>query len=62
MARVSPSSGYRKYFCTIGSGVKKLGSNWELEIKGADEPNRATVLLDSEFKLVKVTKNTDGWH
>jgi hypothetical protein len=36
--------------------VKKAGSNWELEIKGGDEPNRATVLLDSEFKIVKVTK------
>jgi hypothetical protein len=71
MARVGPSSGYRKYFCTpkrlefsaqpysynsLGS-VKKVGSNWKLEIKGPDEPNRATVLLDREFKLVKVTKN-----
>jgi len=40
---------------SLGS-VKKAGSNWELEIKGADEPNRATVLLDSEFKIFKVTK------
>jgi len=38
-------------------GVKKVGQNWELEIKGADEPNRATVLLDSNFKLLAVTKN-----
>jgi hypothetical protein len=46
---------------SLGS-VKKVGSNWELEIKGADEPNRATVLLDSEFKLVNVTKNADRGH
>jgi hypothetical protein len=37
--------------------VKKLDSNWELEIKGADEPNRATVLLDGNFKLLTATKN-----
>ena len=36
--------------------VKKVGSNWILEIKGADEPNKAEVVLDSSFKLVKVTK------
>lgn len=41
----------------LGS-VKKVGSNWELEMNGADEPNRATVLLDSNFKLLAVTKNT----
>jgi hypothetical protein len=29
-------------------------------IKGADEPNRAIVLLDREFKVIKVTKNTSG--
>jgi hypothetical protein len=46
---------------SLGS-VKKVGPNWELEIKGADEPNRATVLLDSEFKLVNVTKNPDRGH
>jgi hypothetical protein len=38
-------------------GVKKVGQNWELEIKGADEPNRATVLLDNNFKLLAVTEN-----
>jgi hypothetical protein len=38
--------------------VKKLGTYWELEIKGADNPNRATVLLDGNFKLLKATKNT----
>ncbi len=37
--------------------AKKAGSHWELEIKGADEPNRATVWLDSNFKLIQVTKN-----
>lgn len=37
--------------------VKKLDSNWELEIRGADEPNRATVLLDSNFRLLTATKN-----
>jgi hypothetical protein len=31
---------------------------WELEINGADEPNRATILLDSNFKLLAATKNT----
>jgi hypothetical protein len=39
-------------------GVKKVGDNWELELKGADEPNRATVLLDSKFRIVKIEKNT----
>jgi hypothetical protein len=41
---------------SLGS-VKKVGQNWELEIRGAEEPNRATVLLDSDFKLLAVTKN-----
>jgi hypothetical protein len=36
----------------------KVGSNWELEIKGADDPNRALVLLDRNFKLLKVTRTT----
>lgn len=38
------------------AGVTKVGSTWQVEIKGADEPNRALVVLDSDFKLVKVTK------
>ena len=42
---------------SLGS-VKKVGQNWELEIKGADEPNRATVLLDNNFKLLEVKKNS----
>jgi hypothetical protein len=37
---------------SLGS-VKRAGSNWELEIIGADEPNHGAVLLDSELKLVK---------
>lgn len=37
--------------------AKKVDSNWKLEIKGADEPNSATVLLDGNFKLLEVTKN-----
>ena len=37
--------------------VKKAGSDWVLEMNGADEPNRATVVLDKEFKLVKAAKN-----
>jgi hypothetical protein len=41
---------------SLGS-VMKVGQNWELEIKGADGPNRATVLLDSNFKLLAVAKN-----
>ena len=34
------------------------GIELELEISGADEPHRATVLLDSSFKLLAATKNT----
>jgi hypothetical protein len=45
------------YFYNSLGSVKKAGQNWELEIKGADEPNRATVLLDNDFKLLAVTKN-----
>jgi hypothetical protein len=41
---------------SLGS-VRKVGQNWELEIRDADEPNRATILLDSHFKLLAVTKN-----
>ena len=31
------------YFYNSLGSVKKVGQNWKLEIKGADEPNRATV-------------------
>jgi hypothetical protein len=34
----------------------KVGSNWAVEIKGADDPNRALVVLDPNFKLLRVTK------
>ena len=44
------------FYSSLGS-VKKVGQNWELEIKGADEPNRATVLLHSNFKLLAVAKS-----
>jgi len=37
--------------------AKKVASNWKLEIKGADEPNIATVLLDGNFRLLAVAKN-----
>ena len=46
------------YFYNSLGSVKKVGRNWEVEIKGADEPNRATVLLDNNFKLLAVTKNS----
>lgn len=36
---------------SLGS-VKKVGANWELENNGADELKRATVPLDSHFKLL----------
>jgi len=38
------------------TSVKKVGSQWEVEIKGADAPNRAVLILDGAFKLVSVTK------
>jgi len=46
----------RPYMYDSLTGVSKVGSSWRLEIKGADEPNRAIVLLDSDFKLLNVTK------
>jgi hypothetical protein len=39
------------------AGVTKVGSTWQVEIKGADQPNRAFVVLDRAFNLVKVTTN-----
>lgn len=35
-------------------GVKKVGSNWELQIQGTDA--RALIVLDNNFKVVRVTK------
>lgn len=46
----------RPYTYDSLNSVKKVGSNWEVAIKGADEPNCATVLLDSNFKMLAVTK------
>ncbi len=37
--------------------ARKVGSNWILRLKGADEPNEAEAVLDSDFKLVKVTRH-----
>ena len=37
--------------------VKKVGAVWEVVLKGADEPNRATVLLDKSFNVISATKN-----
>jgi hypothetical protein len=45
------------FSCNSLGSVKKADANWELEIKGADEPNHATILLDSHFNLLAVTKN-----
>jgi len=45
------------YFYNSLGAVKKMGQNWELEIKDADQPNRATVLLDNNFKLLAVTRD-----
>jgi len=46
----------RAYFYDSLASVAKVGSTWQVEIKGADEPNRALVVLDSNFKLLKVTR------
>ena len=47
----------RPYFYNPLVSAKKVGGQWKLEIRGADEPNRATLLLDNNFKLLEVTKN-----
>jgi hypothetical protein len=36
--------------------VKKVGSTWKVVIKGADEPNRAMVILDENFTFVKIAR------
>ena len=46
----------RAYNYNSLASVKKIGSTWQVEIKGADEPNRALAVLDSNFRLVKVTR------
>ena len=47
----------RPYFYDSLASVNKVGSNWVLEIKGADEPNRAQAVLDSDFNLLKVARH-----
>jgi hypothetical protein len=37
--------------------VTKVGAIWQLNVKGADPPNRAIVYLDSGFRLMKVIKD-----
>jgi hypothetical protein len=44
------------YFYDSLEGVTKVDSTWQVEIKGADEPNRALVVLDSNFRLLRVEK------
>jgi hypothetical protein len=46
----------RPYTYDSRTSAKKVDSYWELEIKGADEPNSATVLLDSNFRPLAVTR------
>jgi hypothetical protein len=46
------------YFYNSLGSVKRVGQNWELQIKGADEPHRATILLGSNFKLLAVTRSS----
>jgi hypothetical protein len=46
----------RPYFYDPLVKATKVDSTWQIEIKGADKPNRAVVLLDRNFKLLKVTR------
>jgi len=46
----------RMYLYNPLVSATKIGSTWRLVLKGADEPNRAEVILDSKFKLLKVTR------
>ena len=46
----------RPYFYKSLVSVKKVHSGWEVVIRGADEPKRALVVLDPDFKLVKVMR------
>jgi hypothetical protein len=46
----------RPYFYNSLVSAKKAEFTWEVVIKGADEPNRALVILDQNFKLVKITR------
>jgi hypothetical protein len=46
----------RPYMYNPLVSAKKVGATWQVEIKGADEPNRALVTLDEHFKLLTVTR------
>lgn len=46
----------RPYFYNSLVSATKADSGWQLEIKGADEPNRAVILSDRNFILLKVTR------
>lgn len=46
----------RPYFYKSLVSVKKVDSGWEVVIRGADEPKRALIVLDQDFKLVTVTR------
>lgn len=48
----------RPYSYNSLEGVHKINSGWQVEIRGADPPNRAWVLLDSDFHLLKVTRTS----
>jgi len=50
--------GARPYAHDSLISAKKIDSNWEPEIKGSDETNSATVLLDSNFRLLAVTRSS----
>jgi hypothetical protein len=46
----------RPYFYNPLVMAAKVNPNWELEIQGADPPKRAIILLDRNFKLLRVTR------
>jgi hypothetical protein len=46
----------RPYMYNPLVSAKKVGATWQVEIKGADEPNRALVTLDEHFKLLRITR------
>ena len=47
----------RPYSYPSITSVRKIDKEWHLEIKGADPPNRAVVILDGGFKLLNVLKD-----
>jgi hypothetical protein len=40
--------------------VERSGATWRLKLKDADNVNRALVVLDDKFKLVKVEQTTNS--